>query len=57
MSQDKDSNNLEVGLIHDIDAGTVDPKILYETLGVEPDASLDDIKKYNLPSPLCVATN
>jgi hypothetical protein len=43
MSQESRINNPEVGLIHEF----VDPKILYETLGVEPDASLDDIKKYD----------
>jgi hypothetical protein len=42
-SQHSPPNNLEVGLIQE----TADPKILYETLGVEPDASLDDIKKYD----------
>jgi hypothetical protein len=42
-SQDSQPNNLEVGLIHE----TVNLKILYETLGVKPDASLDDIKKYD----------
>ena len=57
ISQDNNSNNLEVGLIHNIDAGTIDPKILYETLGVKSEASLDDIKKYHILSPLCIATN
>lgn len=53
ISQDIHPNNLEVGLIH----GTVDPKILYETLGVEPDASLDVIKKYDLPTTIPIAAN
>ncbi|GAB7333322.1 hypothetical protein MBLNU13_g04951t1 [Cladosporium sp. NU13] len=43
-SQDSSPNNLEVGLIQDT-VDTVNPKILYETLGVEPDAFLDEIKK------------
>lgn len=42
--QDSSANNLEVGLIKD-NVDTVNPKTLYETLGVEPTASLDDIKK------------
>lgn len=46
MPQDSSPNNLEVGLVHD-NVDIVNPKILYETLGVEPDASLDQIKKYN----------
>jgi hypothetical protein len=46
MLQDSSPSNLEVGLIqHEV--GAVDPKVLYETLGVEPDASLDQIKKYD----------
>lgn len=44
--QDSRQNNLEVGLIQE----TANPKILYETLGVKPDASIDDIKKYD-PQP------
>lgn len=45
-SQDSSPNNLEVGLMQ----GTVDtvhPRVLYETLGVVPEASLDEIKKYD----------
>lgn len=45
MSQDSSPNNLEAGLIQN-NADTLNPNILYETLGVERDASLDDIKKY-----------
>jgi hypothetical protein len=42
------SNNLKVGRIHDsTDVEAIDPKILYDTLRVEPDASLNDIKKYD----------
>jgi hypothetical protein len=52
-SQDSHSNNLEVGLIHE----SVNPKILYETLGVEPDAPLDDIKKYTSPDPISNTAN
>ena len=48
ISQNSHSHNLEVGLVQDgINAETVNPRILYETLGVEPDASLDDIRKYD----------
>lgn len=42
-SQDSHSTNLEVGLILKV----ANPRILYETLGVEPDASLEVIKKYD----------
>lgn len=50
MPQEKLSNNLEVGLVRE----TFNPKILYETLGVEPDASLDVIKMYDptIPKPI-----
>ena len=50
MPQENPANNLEVGLVRE----TVNPKILYETLGVEPDASLDVIKKYDptIPKPI-----
>lgn len=53
MPHDSPSNDLEVGLIRE----TVNPKILYETLGVEPDASLDIIKKYDPTIPRSIATN
>jgi len=46
VPQDSNLNNLEIGLIQD-KVDTANPKILYETLGVEPDASLDIIKKYD----------
>lgn len=42
-SQDSHSTNLEVGLIQKV----ANPRILYEALGVEPDASLEVIKKYD----------
>jgi hypothetical protein len=45
--QDSQPNNLEAGLIRE----AADSSILYETIGVEPDASLDSIKKYD-HSPL-----
>ena len=48
-SQHSSPNNLEVGLIQGNNEA-VNPRILYETLGVELDASLDEIKKYD-PDP------
>jgi len=46
IPQDSSPNSLEVGLLQN-EVEAVDPKVLYETLGVEPDASLDQIKKYD----------
>lgn len=45
-AQDSSPNNLEVGLIQDT-IDTIHPRVLYETLGVVPEASLDEIKKYD----------
>lgn len=55
VSQNSDPNNLEVGLIEK-NVNAMNPKILYETLGVKPDASLDVIKKYD-PCPVLITTN
>jgi hypothetical protein len=56
MSRESSTNNLEVGIIKD-NVDTVNPKVLYETLGVEPTASLDDIKKYDFPCPVFSITS
>jgi hypothetical protein len=46
---DGQMNDPGTGSVHDsIDGEAIGPTILYETLGVEPDATLNEIKKYDL---------